>query len=140
MTTRLIPVPKWNEYHAWPPVGGLRHLIWFQKKNGFDKVIKRIGRRVLIDEAAFFQWAETQEPKGEMQFSLKDAKEKLGEEIFNHYQNVENKSRTYNALLMALKDLHDDIQGRIDDGQSFNPGTLVALEDARIAIEKAESL
>ena len=58
--TRLIPVNKWNEYHQWPPVGGLRHLIFYGKTNGFDKAIRRCGRRVLIDEAAFFQWMEEQ--------------------------------------------------------------------------------
>lgn len=58
--TRLIPVNKWNEYHQWPPVGGLRHLIFYGKTNGFDKVTRRCGRRVLIDEAAFFQWMEEQ--------------------------------------------------------------------------------
>ena len=59
-TKRLIPVPKWNQYHDWPPQGGLRHLIFFAKTNGFDRVIKRAGRRVLIDESAFFDWVETQ--------------------------------------------------------------------------------
>ncbi|MDD2769274.1 MAG: hypothetical protein PHT19_11100 [Methylococcus sp.] len=58
--TRLIPVPKWNDFHAWPPKGGLRHLIFNSKKNGFDKVIRRAGRRVLIDEAAFFDWVNSQ--------------------------------------------------------------------------------
>lgn len=55
---RLIPVPKWNDHHEWPPQGGLRHLIFHSKSNGFDRVIKRAGRRVLIDEEAFFQWIE----------------------------------------------------------------------------------
>ena len=58
--SRLIPVTKWNEYHQWPPLGGLRHLIFHADKNGFDKVIKRCGRRVLIDEVAFFSWMEAQ--------------------------------------------------------------------------------
>ena len=57
MNTRLIPVPDWNDYHPWPPTAGLRHLIFNADKNGFDSVIVRIGRRVLIDEAAFFEWA-----------------------------------------------------------------------------------
>lgn len=57
---RLIPVPKWNDYHQWPPQGGLRHLIFHAKTNGFDRVIKRAGRRVLIDEQAFFEWVEMQ--------------------------------------------------------------------------------
>ena len=55
-TTRFIPVAKWNEYHPWPPQGGLRHLIFFEKSNGFDSVVVRIGRKVLIDEEAFFAW------------------------------------------------------------------------------------
>lgn len=62
--TRLIPVPDWNNHHPWPPVGGLRHLIFNEKTNGFDKVVRRIGRRVLLDEAAFFEWAEKQGGEG----------------------------------------------------------------------------
>ena len=55
---RLIPVADWNLHHEWPPVGGLRHLIFHEHSNGFSKVTRRIGRRVLIDETAFFQWVE----------------------------------------------------------------------------------
>lgn len=61
--TRLIPVTKWNEHHQWPPLGGLRHLIFHAEKNGFEKVLRRCGRRVLIDEAAFFIWVEEQDGK-----------------------------------------------------------------------------
>ena len=59
-TPRLIPVTDWNSYHPWPTVAGLRHLIFFGKSNGFDEVVRRIGRRVLIDEAAFFAWVDKQ--------------------------------------------------------------------------------
>lgn len=55
--TRLIPVSKWNEFHEWPPVGGMRHLIFFRNENGFAKVLKRPNRTWLIDEKAFFKWA-----------------------------------------------------------------------------------
>ncbi len=54
--TRLIPANHWNDFHPWPPIGGLRHLIFFSESNGFDQVIRRVGRRVLIDESAFFSW------------------------------------------------------------------------------------
>lgn len=57
-STRLIPASQWSQHHPWPPAGGLRHLIFNEKKNGFDAVVRRVGRRVLIDEAAFFQWVE----------------------------------------------------------------------------------
>lgn len=60
-TTRfhLIPASDWNKHHAWPPIGGLRHLIFHAASNGFDQVIRRVGRRVLIDEAAFFAWVDS---------------------------------------------------------------------------------
>ena len=58
---RLIPVTEWNKYHPWPPVGGLRHLIFYAKKNGFGRALRRSGRRVLIDEAEFFHWLDQQQ-------------------------------------------------------------------------------
>jgi hypothetical protein len=57
--TRLIPLTDWPKYHPWPPLGGLRHLVFYSKANGFDKVLRRAGRRVLIDEEAFFKWIES---------------------------------------------------------------------------------
>ena len=54
--TRFIPVSKWNEFHEWPPVGGMRHLIFFRNENGFAKVLKRPNQTWLIDEKAFFKW------------------------------------------------------------------------------------
>ena len=58
--TRLIPVTKWEDYHPWPPIGGLRHLIFFEKTNGFKHCVVRLGRRVLINEDKFFEWVEQQ--------------------------------------------------------------------------------
>lgn len=58
--SRLIPLTKWNDHHMHPPIGGLRHLVFNADTNGFDKVIRRVGRRVLIDEAAYFRWVEEQ--------------------------------------------------------------------------------
>ena len=57
---RIIPASKWNDFHAWPPQGGLRHLIFHEKSNGFHAVVKRVGKRVLIDENAFFEWLDDQ--------------------------------------------------------------------------------
>lgn len=57
--TRLIPLTSWGQHHAWPPIGGLRHLVFFESTNGFHKVVRRVGRRVLIDEAAFFAWVDS---------------------------------------------------------------------------------
>lgn len=54
--TRLIPVTHWPRFHSWPSVAGLRHMIFKAKKNGFDQVVRRVGRRVLIDEFEFFAY------------------------------------------------------------------------------------
>ena len=54
--TRHIPVPDWNKFHPWPPPGGLRHLIFNRKTNGFDACLIRIGRTLLVDEQAFMAW------------------------------------------------------------------------------------
>ncbi len=58
VTTNLITVYQFCSKYAWPPIGGLRWLIFNAKENGFSKCIVRIGRRVLIDEKAFAKWAE----------------------------------------------------------------------------------
>jgi hypothetical protein len=59
--TKFYTVADWP--HPWPPAGGIRHLIFHSKTNGFHKVIKKVGRRVLIDEAAFFRWVEENNAK-----------------------------------------------------------------------------
>ena len=59
-TTRLIPVTLWDKHHEYPPIGGLRHLIFHEHENGFHKCVRRVGRRVLIDEKAFFEWVDRQ--------------------------------------------------------------------------------
>jgi hypothetical protein len=56
-SSRLIPVTKWNQYHEWPPIGGLRSLIFNAKYNGIGCCVKKVGRRVLIIEDEFFKWA-----------------------------------------------------------------------------------
>lgn len=58
--TQLFTVDTWAKTRPWPSKGGLRHLIFHAKTNGFARVIRRVGRRVLIDEAAFFQWVDEQ--------------------------------------------------------------------------------
>lgn len=64
-STRYIPVPSWEKHHEWPKVGGLRNLIFNRHTNGFDKVIKKVGKRVLIDETAFFNWVDEQNKQAE---------------------------------------------------------------------------
>lgn len=59
-STTLIPLTEWPKHHAWPPLGGLRYLVFNADKNGFSSVIRRVGKRVLISEPEFFEWVEKQ--------------------------------------------------------------------------------
>ncbi|MBL8788450.1 MAG: hypothetical protein JNJ59_26385 [Deltaproteobacteria bacterium] len=52
----MIPLTAWPEYHPWPTVAGLRNLVFFRAVNGADAWIRRVGRRVLVDEVAFLGW------------------------------------------------------------------------------------
>lgn len=58
--TRLLSIEQFCIQHPSFSPGGIRHLVFNAHKNGFNKCIRRIGRRVLIDEAAFFSWVEMQ--------------------------------------------------------------------------------
>lgn len=55
---KLIPVTEWSKYHPWPSIAGLRYLIFHAETNGFINCLRRVGRRVLINEAEFFVWIE----------------------------------------------------------------------------------
>jgi len=57
--TRYITVSDWYKYHDYPSAGSLRNFIHNKNINGFDKVIVKIGRRILIDEKAFFDWVKS---------------------------------------------------------------------------------
>lgn len=39
----------------------LRYHIFNEEKNGIDKAIKRVGRKILINENSFFEWLENQD-------------------------------------------------------------------------------
>ena len=52
---RLIPVPKFNNYHPDPTPGALRWMI-FMNKNNLNRCVVRRGKRVLIDEIEYFKW------------------------------------------------------------------------------------
>jgi len=54
--SRLIPLTKWNQYHTWPPIGGLRYLVANAKEKNCIKVFVKAGGRWLVDEDAFLAW------------------------------------------------------------------------------------
>ena len=55
---QLILVTDWNKYFDYPKLGTLRRLIFDSSKNGFNKVIRRINSRILINVEAFFKWVD----------------------------------------------------------------------------------
>ncbi len=70
-STRIIPLTTWPEYHPWPSVSALRHMVFESQDrknsigetlqgNGLEKAIIRRGRRVLIHQGRFFEWLEGQ--------------------------------------------------------------------------------
>ena len=67
----LLSVRQFAEKHPAFPQGSLRNLIFLSesrktskgtiKGNGLVMALVRIGRKLLIDEAKFFQWIEEQQ-------------------------------------------------------------------------------
>lgn len=66
----LLTVPQFSERHPAFTQPAVRHHIWKSrprksslgeiKGNGLDRAIVRVGRKVLIDEAKFFEWLTAQ--------------------------------------------------------------------------------
>lgn len=59
--TQLLTVKKFCEkYPGWPTEGALRAIILDANwgKNHFQLAFKRVGRRVLVDELAFWECVE----------------------------------------------------------------------------------
>ncbi len=56
----LLTLKQFNQKHPAFPVGGLRHHIFNESRNGMKEagVIVRNGRRILINEDKFFAWLE----------------------------------------------------------------------------------
>lgn len=54
----LIPVSEFNNFYAYPSVGALRQLIFYNTDNFVKKVIRRIGKRLYVKTPAFFEWVE----------------------------------------------------------------------------------
>lgn len=95
MKRKLIPISKWNEYHDWPPIGGLRHLIFTREKNGFDEVLVRPNRVWLIDEEKFFEWMKRTSYKHPLARKTKDE---------NKQSQYENSDRTF--ILKRIQQIH----------------------------------
>ena len=60
---RLLKVKQFIEQHSWCREGGLRRQIFNAEENGLRDVgaIVRIGRKVLLDEAKYFDRVQSQQ-------------------------------------------------------------------------------
>lgn len=59
METPTLTAPnRFSQKYPDFPIGGIRHLIFCEAENGLAEsgAIIRIGRKLLIDEAKFFDW------------------------------------------------------------------------------------
>lgn len=56
----LLTVKLLVKKYPWLTEGGLRHFLFHMKQNGLCKAVRKMGRKVLIDEVAFFAWIEEQ--------------------------------------------------------------------------------
>lgn len=52
----LLTVRQFSEKHPAFSEGSLRFIIFHAHKNGFKRCIRRVGRKVLLDEAEVFLW------------------------------------------------------------------------------------
>ena len=72
-TRRVLTITDFAKQHPSFTAGVLRNLIWKAETrrsslgviagNGLASAIVRVGRRVYIDEARFFQWLDGQQAK-----------------------------------------------------------------------------
>ena len=56
----LLTVKQFSEKYPAFPEGGMRHRIFHADNNGFGRCIRRVGAKVLIDEAIFFKCIDEQ--------------------------------------------------------------------------------
>lgn len=56
----MIPLAQWNKYFAYPSSGTLRQMI-FHNKYGINKIVTKLGGRIYIKVADFFNWLNEQD-------------------------------------------------------------------------------
>lgn len=63
-TKRLYTVKEFVNAGYYPNEGGLRAIIFRANSNGFNRVIKRINRKIFLDVDEFYQWVNDLNPIG----------------------------------------------------------------------------
>ena len=52
----LIPLSRWNDYFPHPSKNAMYQYNFYGHRNGFSKVVRRIGKRIYISVSDFFEW------------------------------------------------------------------------------------
>lgn len=53
---RFYTIKEFCKKHSWPTEHSIRWMMFNAEQNGFDKVVRRVGRRILIKENEFYNW------------------------------------------------------------------------------------
>ncbi len=61
MMPNYLTVKQMAAKHPAFSESSIRYHIFNETKNGLDKAIKRVGRKILINEDLFFEWLEGQD-------------------------------------------------------------------------------
>lgn len=56
----LIHIKDWKNHHNVPSESMLRKLVFHEETNGFSYAVRRVGRKVYLDEEKVFEWIEQQ--------------------------------------------------------------------------------
>ncbi len=52
----FLTLRQWLNKYSAIPEGGIRHLIFTNKDNFNSRVVKKLGRKILLDEQAFLSY------------------------------------------------------------------------------------
>ena len=61
---RYLTIKQTAQKYKIFPEGGLRHLIFLNKDNFRDKIVKKIGKKVVLDTEAFMNWIAEHSDRG----------------------------------------------------------------------------
>ncbi len=56
----ILTVRQFVQKHKAFSEAGVRYLIFHAHSNGFESVIRRCGKKILLDEGSFFTWLDQQ--------------------------------------------------------------------------------
>lgn len=56
LSKNFLTLKQWLEKYKAIPEGGIRHLIFTNKNDFNQKVVKKLGRKILLDEQAFLEF------------------------------------------------------------------------------------